>query len=184
MNKLIRASQKGFTLIELLVVIGILGIMAAVLIVLIDPVDKINSANDAGVISAVSQFGRANDRYAATHSNTYVGGATVNAALGDLLAAGESKYSTYTVPNANYTVGYAALTSGGAACTTAGANCGQYAFYVTGLRSKRYTTGTLTSGSYGNGSTAATTGTIYVYANGKGCYAGTGTSVAATANCP
>lgn len=156
---------KGFTLIELIVVIAILGVLAAVLITTIDPLDKINSANDSGVISAVAQFGKANDAYAATHNNTYVGGATVNAALTDLLAAGESKIGTYTPP-ATYTVNYVTT----AACTTAAANCVNYAFWVTALKAKKY------------GGPA--TGQEYVYANGRGCFMANGTAITAATVCP
>lgn len=165
MKNIFKTAQKGFTLIELLVVIGILGIMAAVLIVLLDPVDKINAANDTGVVSAVAQFGRANDSYAVTHSNTYVGGASVNSALADLQTAGESKFSSYTAPS-GYTVNYVTT----AACTTAGANCVNYAFWVTALKSKA------------NG--GPTTGKIYVFANGKGCFVANGTSITAAYACP
>lgn len=159
------SAQKGFTLIELLVVIGILGIMAAVLIVLLDPVDKINAANDSGLVSAVGQFGRANDAYAATHTNSYVGGGTVNAALADLTSAGESKYASYTPPT-GYTVNYVTTAS----CTTAAGTCTQYAFWVTALKSKV------------NG--GPTTGKMYVWANGKGCYQPNGTTIGAGFACP
>jgi len=156
-----RDRSKGFTLIELIVVIAIIGILSAVLVTAIDPLDKINATNDAGVVSAIEQFGKADDTYAASHSNTYVGGATVNAALTDLLAAGEVKTGTYTAPS-GYTVGYVTT----AACTTAGSNCVNYVFSVTNLKSK-----------------ANTAKPMFVWANGQGCYKATG-AIVATTTCP
>ncbi len=158
-------NSKGFTLIELIVVIAILGVLAAVLITTIDPLDKINAANDSGVVTSLAQFGKANDTYAATHNNTYVGGTTVNAALTDLQTAGESKIGSYTAPT-GYTVSYATTAS----CTTAGANCNNYAFWVTALKSKKYG--------------GPTSGQIYVYANGQGCFKANGTSITAATTCP
>lgn len=159
--KKLSALQKGFTLIELIIVIAILGVLAVVLITTIDPLDKINAANDSGVVSSIAQFGKANDTYAATHDNSYVGGGTVDAALADLLAAGESKIGSY-VPPTGYTVGY--ITT--AACTTAGKTCLNYVFSVTDLKSKKNTAKPM-----------------YVWANGQGCYKATGAITAAT-TCP
>lgn len=173
-------NSKGFTLIELIVVIAILGVLAAVLITVIDPLDKIKSANDAGVISAVAQFGKAEDSYAATHNNLYAGqqagafsGAT--STLNDLFTAGEIKSNAYTPPS-----GYAIsqlLTTG---CTTGGpTTCANYVFYTsavspstTGLLSKKNVSGTPPSG-----------GPFYMWANGKGCYVAAAPTVA-TATCP
>ena len=146
--KLIKSHiSKGFTLIELLVVIAILGVLSVLLLTVIDPVDKISSANDTGVISNMAQFGKANDAYGANNNNFYAGGTTIALALGVLKTAGESKVSTYTPPS-GYVV--SALTSP-TGCT-AGTTCTDYAFYVTGLKSKKY----------------ATT-TTYQVVNGKGC---------------
>ena len=160
-----RAYSSGFTLIELIVVIAILGVLSVVLVTTIDPLDKINAANDSGVVRALAQFGRANDSYAATHNNTYVGGATVTAALTDLQTAGETKIGAYTAPT-GYTVNYVTT----AACTTAGANCNNYAFWVTALKSKKYG--------------GPTTGQVYVWANGQGCTKANGTAITATTTCP
>lgn len=153
-NLLKQKISRGFTLIELLVVIAILGVLAVLLITVIDPLDKIDSANDAGVISSVAQFGKAEDGYAAGHNNFYTGGTTINAALGILKTAGESKNSTYSPPS-----GYAvtALESGTATPCVAGTSCTDFAFYIT-LKSKKYTS-------------ASTP--IYQYVNGKGCTVGT-----------
>lgn len=165
------AIKKGFTLIELLVVIAVLAILAVGLIAVIDPADKVNSTNDAAVISSIAQFGRANDSYAVSHNNIYVGtsGSTgsirVNAALADLQASGEIKSTSYTAPT-NYTVDYATTPS----CTTAGANCVNYAFWGN-LKSKKYTTGI-----------PPVSGPIYVWANGKGCFVST--TPTATTVCP
>lgn len=134
----------GFTLVELIVVIAIIGVLAAVLIGVVDPVDKINSANDAGVVSSLTQFGKANDGYAATHSNGYVGpvtaggSLTVTQALAALNTAGESKLSSYTPPS-----GYTAPTyifAPSTTCTLAANTCTGYAFVATGLKSKKNTT--------------------------------------------
>lgn len=164
MNKLFKLSS-GFTLIELLVVIGILGVMSATLIALVDPIDKVNSANDTGAINTISQLGRANDAYAASHSNLYVVATAFTGAVTALNAAGESKYSTVTPPT-NYAFIYLAPTTCTALMPT---NCSSYVFY-TNVRSKKYTGATPALG-------------YYVWANGKGC-----TQAAApttpTFNCP
>ncbi len=160
-----KLASKGFTLIELIVVIAILGVLAAILITLIDPVDKINAANDAGVISDMAQFGRANDGYSATHENKFVGGATVNDALADLQAAGESKISSYTPP-AGYTVNYIATPG----CTTAAGDCTNYVFWISGLMSKNYG--------------GPVNGEIYAWANGGGCFLPFGTVITETTTCP
>ncbi len=151
-------NSKGFTLIELIVVIAVLGVLAVVLITTIDPLDKISSANDAGVISTVSQLGRANDSYALSHSNTYVGPAGTTAFSGllgsgpifDLNAAGETKQAALTAPS-GYIYNYLA---GPATCTTSGATkCTSYVIYVNPLGSKKYS------------------GTKYYWwANGRGCF--------------
>lgn len=148
--------QQGFTLIELIVVIAILGVLATVLLVLIDPLDKINLANDTGVISTISQLGKANDAYAAQNTNLYVGCATACTFAGAVTAlntAGETKLSSVTAP-ANYTYSYFQP----AACTAAAqTNCTTYVFSVN-LRSKKYTSG--------NG---AGNSSYFVAANGKSC---------------
>lgn len=153
--KLTTAQQlkKGFTLVELIVVIAIIGVLAAVLIAVVDPVDKINSANDAGIISSVSQFGKANDGYAATHNNGYVGPATagllsVDGALSALSTAGESKISSY-VPPSGYTVSY--FQSPSTTCTLSLNDCTGYAFVTSALKSK------------------ANTGYVFQVVNGKAC---------------
>lgn len=164
-----RGARAGFTLIELIVVIAILGVLAAVLISAIDPLDKINSANDAGVVSAIAQIGRANDAHAASHNNTYVFGAaaTVNAALVDLNAAGETRMTSYTAPNVSYTTGYNATRADGTtACTTAGANCFKYVVYASGLQAKKNSAKP-----------------VYVWVNGSGCFKAAGTPTVAT-TCP
>ena len=164
MKKYIASSlTKGFTLVELIVVIAIIGVLAAVLIAVVDPVDKINSANDAGVISSVSQFGKANDAYAATHNNGYVGPAaaagalTLGGALTALNSSGESKISSYTPPT-GYTVTY--LFAPSATCTIGANDCTGYAFIASGLKSKK--------------NTAAP---VFQVVNGKSCFVTAGTTV-------
>lgn len=152
-------NQVGFTLIELLVVIAIIGVLAGVLVVVIDPLDKIRSANDSGVVSTITQIGRANDSYGTNHNNTYVGG-TFAQSVTDLNTAGETKFSTLPAPT-GYTFTYL---PNPAACTTAASTCTAYVYY-TNLLSKRY----------------ATT-PYYVYANGKGCYNAAAPTLAF--NCP
>ena len=142
-----KIAQKGFTLIELIVVIAILGVLSVVLFTTIDPLDKINTANDSGVVQSIAQFGKANDAYAASKNNMFPGGATVNAALTVLQAAGESKVTSYTPPP-GYTVIYLDSPD---ACTS-GTTCTGYSFQVTDLKSKKYT------------ATPA-----YQVINGKGC---------------
>lgn len=151
-EKIKSASKKGFTLIELIVVIAILGILAAVLITTIDPLDKINSANDAGVVSSIAQFGKANDSYAATHNNSYVGMAspTVNLALAALQTAGETKIASYTQPGGYPVPTYLKTPT---TCTSALLDCAGYAFIATGLKSKK--------------NAAAP---VYQYVNGRGCF--------------
>lgn len=160
--------KKGFTLIELVVVIAILGVLAAVLVTVIDPLDKINSANDSGAISTTAQIGKANDSYASSHNNTFVGGtltATVSGSnttysagpLTDLNSSGEVKMTQVVLPSV-YGLTYAALQSDkSTACTTAGGNCGVYMVYVS-LQSKKYTSGNTSSNK-----------SYYVYTNGQGC---------------
>jgi type IV pilus assembly protein PilA len=134
--------SKGFTLIELIVVIAILGVLAAVLITTIDPVDKISAANDAGVISTVTQLGKANDTYAAQNGNNYPNATTFAAIVASLSTQGETKIGAISAP-VNYTYNYSGSTS-------------NYAFWVN-LKSKKYTS-------------APTP--WFIYANGKGCTAG------------
>ena len=141
------SSKLGFTLIELLVVIAIIGVLAGVLVVVIDPLDKIRSANDSGVVSTITQVGRANDSYGTNHNNTYVGG-TFAQSVTDLNTAGETKFTTIPAPT-GYIFTYL---PNPAACTTALSTCTAYVYY-TNLLSKKY----------------ATT-PYYVYANGKGCF--------------
>lgn len=154
--KLIKSQiSKGFTLIELLVVIAILGVLAVVLITVIDPLDKIRSGNDAGLISTVTQLGKANDAYAAGHANAYSsgqgtfpasvctgGGATAAVATNsfagavyDLCASGESKQSSVTVPSSVYTFYYFVSPTG---CTDNANNCTGNLFAVGPLQSKKY----------------------------------------------
>ncbi len=151
--------KAGFTLIELLVVIAIIGVLAGVLVVVIDPLDKIRSANDSGVISTITQIGKANDSYGANHNNSYVGGTFANSVT-DLNSSGETKYTALTAPT-GYTYTYL---PNPAACTTAAGTCTAYVYY-TNLLSKRYT-----STPY------------YVYANGKGCFNAAAPTLAF--NCP
>ena len=126
----------------------------ASLITTIDPLDKINSANDSGVISSVSQFGRAMDSYGANHNNFYINAADTNAALTTLNTQGETKITSYTPPT-GYTVAYIFTP---AACTS-GTTCIGYAFYTTALKAKKNINGTPPSN-----------GPFYQYANGRGCY--------------
>lgn len=128
-------NSRGFTLIELIVVIAILGVLATVLITTINPLDKVNSANDSGVVSSISQIGRTLDNYAANKNNSFPLSGTLNATLGTLNTAGESKISTYSPPS-GYTVTYMSGPSG--TCTTAAQDCTGYAILVQGLKSLKY----------------------------------------------
>ena len=177
--------RKGFTLIELIVVIAILGVLAVVLITTIDPLDKINSANDAGIISTIAQLGKANDSYAATHSNSYTsgmgtactavgaGGATANTnanlfngAVFDLCSAGETKLSAISAPSSSYTLYYfAGSASPWATCNDTAVNCSVAVFGVGPLQSKKNATLN-----------------YFVYANGKSCFKNAAPTIATT--CP
>jgi len=178
--------KKGFTLIELIVVIAILGVLAVVLVTTIDPLDKINSANDAGVVSTIIQLGRANDGYAATHSNSYTSGmATACTAAGaglaiastatnnfagavfDLCSAGESKLSAIAAPSASYTLYYFASSTQGSftTCNDTAVNCVNGVFGVGPLQSKK---------------NAAKP--YFVYVNGKSCFLAAAPTIASV--CP
>jgi prepilin-type N-terminal cleavage/methylation domain-containing protein len=150
-----RVSSEGFTLIELLLVVAIIGIMATVLMTVIDPIDKIRLTNDTGVISTISQLGRASDAYGAGHSNSYVGGTFANA-VDDLNTAGEIKYTSTTLKApAGYAFNYLTTPAG---CSTAASSCTGYVYYVE-LFSKKYK--------------AANAHYYYIYATGKGCFSTT-----------
>ena len=153
--------DKGFTLVELIVVIAVLGVLAVVLISTIDPVDRIKSANDAGVLSTTAQLGRANDSYAASHTNLYPIATAFAGVVTALNTEGEIKFSSITAP-ATYTYNYIAPSGCVAGAQT---SCTSYVYYVD-LKSKKY----------------ATT-PFYVYANGKGCTYATAPT-ASTFTCP
>jgi len=176
-------TQKGFTLIELIVVIAILGVLAAVLITTIDPLDKVNLSNDTGLISTITQLGKASDAYAAQHSNGYssgmgtfpssvcTGGAATAAlatntfagSVYDLCAAGETKLSSITAPSAVYTLYYFTTPTG---CTDNANNCTGYAFAVGPLQSKKYAT------------------KYFMYSNGKSCTIASAPTQASIGTCP
>lgn len=85
-----KLASKGFTLIELLIVIAVLGVLAAVVLVAIDPVQQLARGRDAGRKSTIGQLGRAMQAYY-TNSGVYPTVAQWNAAINELVAAGEIK---------------------------------------------------------------------------------------------
>jgi prepilin-type N-terminal cleavage/methylation domain-containing protein len=173
--------QKGFTLIELLVVIAILGVLAVVLLVVINPLDKINLANDTGLIATFTQLGRANDAYAAQHSNAYTSGqgtatctgagATVSVATNsfpgavqDLCSAGESKFATIAAPSAAYTLYYFVTPTG---CADSANSCTGALFGVGPLQAKKYAANP-----------------YFIYTNGKSCFVAAAPTQATIGTCP
>ncbi len=149
--------SKGFTLIELIVAIAIIAVLAVVLITIIDPQEKVLSSQDVAMISAVKQFGAAEDNFAALHDGYYAGGSGLNSTLMLLNATGDSRISSFD-PN-GYTITF--LNSPSAGCVS-GISCSGYAF-VLQLKARKYLAGI-----------PPVAGPFFQVVNGNSCYVATG----------